>query len=103
MNSYEEITDEQLLSTALNTYQFIVLGRDYEDIINENTGDSYFFIDVTNRLVLEDVVGALDECIGVLEVNEHPVSQALLFMTYCSRGVFKTCFACARSCDPGSS
>ncbi|MEJ6797069.1 MAG: hypothetical protein QNK63_10185 [Flavobacteriales bacterium] len=71
MNSYEEITDEQLLSTALNTYQFIVLGRDYEDIINENTGDSYFFIDVTNRLVLEDVVGALDECIGVLEVNEH--------------------------------
>jgi len=71
MSFYEEITDEQMLSTAINTYQFIVLGRDYEDIINENSGDSYFFIDVTSRIVLEDVLDALDECIGVLEVNEH--------------------------------
>jgi hypothetical protein len=71
MDFYEEITDEQMLSTALNTYQFIVLGRDYEDIIDENSGDSYFFIDVTNRIVLDDVLDALNQCLDVLEINEH--------------------------------
>ena len=58
MNSYEEITDDQLLCSAINTYQVVIIGRDYIDIIlKENS--------------LSDIVSSMKYCVEIFEKHEH--------------------------------
>lgn len=74
MNIYEERMDsEEELSGAINTYRFVVLGHDYEDIINDNRDMAAFFIDVSDyhNNDPEDVAQAIVFCLKVFEDHEH--------------------------------
>tara|TARA_B110000977_G_scaffold179840_1_gene238857 strand:- start:1 stop:276 length:276 start_codon:yes stop_codon:yes gene_type:complete len=74
MNSYEEITDDQLLCSAINTYQVVIIGRDYIDIIEDENGSPvFFFIDVVDlkENSLSDIVSSMKYCVEIFEKHEH--------------------------------
>ena len=73
MSFYEELTDEQVFSTAINTYRVLVLGHDYNDIFDEIHDFPMFYIDVVDiyNNSAEDIADALYLCLKVFEEHEH--------------------------------
>lgn len=73
MSFYEELTDEQVLSAAINTYRVIVLGNDYNDFVDELHDDPIFYVDVVDiyNNSAEDIADALYLCLKIFEEHEH--------------------------------
>ena len=73
MSFYEELTDEQVLSTAINTYRVVILNHDYNDIFDESPDSPMFYIDVVDLYnnSVEDIADAVWHCLKIFEDYEH--------------------------------
>jgi len=73
MSFYEELTDEQVLSTAINTYRVVILDHDYNDIFDESPDFPMFYIDVVDLYnnSIEDIADAVWHCLKIFEEHEH--------------------------------